>query len=164
MQANMPVNTDAHGRSLPAASPLLGRRLRLRYTGMKRIALALALVVQAVAHATLCNGVDRTLTEERKGQLSPVIASQMNIESAEILQSYKYAGWYIIYVNTHVSDEAFLFFGGDPLQNKYLTAWGGAAAVFEGPQIKRWVQKNAKGIPAKLASCFAWHVTKDRDL
>jgi hypothetical protein len=140
------------------------RRLALRYTAVKSVALALALFVPAVAHATPCDGVDRTLSDARKSQLAPVIARQMKIESADILQSYKYAGWYIIYVNTHVSDEAFLFFGGDPLQSKYLTAWGGAAAVFEGPQIRRWVFKNAKGIPTKLASCFAWHVTKDRDL
>jgi hypothetical protein len=108
--------------------------------------------------------VDRSLTGDRKSQLAPVIAKQLNAESAEILQSYRYRTWYIIYVNTQVSDEAFLFFSSDPTQSKYLTVWSGSAAVHEEPEIKQWVLNNAKGIPSKLAGCFAWHVTKARNL
>jgi hypothetical protein len=131
---------------------------------MKLATLALFVMFSCHAWATPCSGVDRTLTEKRKSELSPVIAKQLNIESAEILQSYQYRGWYIIYVGTHVSDEAFLFYKGDPTKSQYLTTWGGAAATNEEPEIKQWTLKNAKGIPSKLAGCFAWHVTKERDL
>ena len=131
---------------------------------MKRVALALCFMCSCHALATPCSGVERTLTQERKGELSPAVATQLNIESAEILQSYHYHGWFIIYVETHVSDEAFLFYKGDPAKSRYLTTWGGSATKYEGAEIERWVRKNAKGIPTKLAQCFAWHVTRDRDL
>lgn len=131
---------------------------------MKNITFAFLLAVSFSAWASPCTGVDRQLTEERKVELAPVIAKQLNIESAEILQSYRYRGWYIIYVNTHVSDEAFLFFKGDPIKSRYLTTWGGGATKYEGSEITRWVRAKAKGIPKKLAACFSWHVTRDRDL
>jgi hypothetical protein len=131
---------------------------------MKHLAFALLVAISCHAWATPCTGVDRQLTEERKAELAPVIVKQLNIESAEILQSYRYRGWYIIYVNTHVSDEAFLFYNGDPSNSRYLTTWGGGAARNEGPEITRWVRDNARGIPSKLAACFSWHVTRDRDL
>ena len=140
------------------------RPLTLRWASMKLLAFSLLSLVTCAVSASPCDGVDRSLTEDRKSQLAPVIAKQLNIESAAILQSYSYRGWYIIYVSTHVSDEAFLFFNVDPTQGKYLTTWGGGAAANEEPEIKQWVLKNAKGIPSKLAGCFAWHVTKDRDL
>ena len=114
--------------------------------------------------ATPCDGVDRSLSEVRKNQLAPVIAKQLNVKSVEILQSFSYRNWFIIYANTHVSDNPFLFFSGDPTLGKQLTVWSGAATVDEEPEINQWVLNNAKGIPSKLAGCFAWHVTKGRGL
>ena len=146
-------------RSLPARAAQLQR-----YAAMKYSLIALLWVAAFEVQGSPCSGVDRTLTEARKVQLAPLVARQMGITSAEILQSYKYQSWYIIYVNTHVSDEAFLFYPGDPSRTKYLTAWGGGAGVNEGPEVLQWLKRKAKGIPNKLASCFAWHVTKDRDL
>ncbi|UUZ53249.1 hypothetical protein LP419_30820 [Massilia sp. H-1] len=35
----------------------------------------------------------------------------------------------------------------------------GAASIFETTAIKDWVRKEAPGIPARLADCFARHVT-----
>ena len=66
-------------------------------------------------------------------------------------------------VDTHQSDEAFLFYARDPLTSHYITLWSGAAASNEEETIKDWTPKNAPNIPLKPASCFAWHVTKDRD-
>ena len=80
-----------------------------------------------------------------------------------MLQSFRVDGWSIIYVDTHQSDEAFLFYARDPLTSHYITLWSGAAASNEEETIKDWTLKNAPNIPLKLASCFAWHVTKDRD-
>lgn len=36
--------------------------------------------------------------------------------------------------------------------------------VFETTEIAKWVSSNVKGIPTRLAKCFAWHVTINRDL
>ncbi len=62
----------------------------------------------------------------------------------------------------YTSDEEFLFYSHDPLTSAPVTMWSGAAAYFEEHEIKIWTLRNAPGIPPKLASCFAWHVTKDR--
>jgi hypothetical protein len=39
----------------------------------------------------------------------------------------------------------------------------GAATKFEEASIRNWAEKNAPGIPKRLARCFAWYVTKDRN-
>jgi hypothetical protein len=44
-----------------------------------------------------------------------------------------------------------------------VTEWSGAATVFETSEIEQWILENAPGIPKRLASCFAWHVTLNRD-
>lgn len=161
---NLTLKRDAVNGVIFSSTFSAPRPLASRWASMKLLALCLLSFASCAASASPCDGVDRSLSANRKSQLAPVIAKQLNVESAEILQSYRYRGWYIIYVGTHVSDEAFLFFSGDPTQGKYLTTWGGGAAASEEPEIKQWVLKNAKGIPPKLAGCFAWHVTKDRDL
>ncbi|HEY4088227.1 MAG TPA: hypothetical protein VGM43_19980 [Bryobacteraceae bacterium] len=115
------------------------------------------------ANSSPCASVDRTLTEERKKALAPVIAKQLSVASVDVLQSFANGGWNIIYVDTHESDEAFVFFPGEPGAIHYLTLWGGAATENEEQEIKDWTTRNAPGIPRDLASCFAWHVTRDRD-
>jgi hypothetical protein len=109
-------------------------------------AAAVFTVYVSVAHAgSLCDGVDRSLTTEHRSAWAPEVAKQLSVSSVEVLQSFRLDGWNILYVDTHQSDEAFLFYARDPLTSHY------------------WALKNAPNIPLKLASCFAWHVTKDRD-
>ncbi len=110
-----------------------------------------------------CDKVSRALLSERKAVLAPEIAKQLNVKSVDVLQSFQLGSWQIIYVDTHESDEPFLFYSGDPLIRRYVTMWSGAACMDEEPEIRAWTLKNAPGIPRRLASCFAWHVTKSRD-
>lgn len=110
-----------------------------------------------------CGGVIRSLTDVRKAALAPAIAKQLHVPHVEVLQYFQAGTWDIIYVETHQSDEAFLFYAHDPLTSRYITLWSGAAMRNEEQSIKAWTIKNAPGIPVKLASCFAWHVTKSRD-
>ena len=110
-----------------------------------------------------CDTVSRDLPSERKAVLAPEIAKQLNVKSVDVLQSFKLGSWQIIYVNTHESDEPFLFYSGDPLKTRYVTMWSGAARMDEEQEIRAWTLKNAPGIPRRLASCFARHVTKSRD-
>ena len=79
------------------------------------------------------------------------------MSSVDVLQSFRNDGWYIVYVDTGVSDEAFLFYEHDPLTSDYVTLWAGTAQNNE--DIKNEVIKSAPGIPAKLAGCFAWYFT-----
>ena len=135
---------------------------------MKRLnrILGVAVFIAAASSAwaaSPCEGVNRSLTDERKAALAPEIAKQLGYKSVDVLQSFQTGTWSIIYVDTHESDETFLFYAHDPVKSRYITEWSGAAAIFEEHAIKRWTLKNAPGIPISLASCFAWHVTKDRD-
>ena len=121
-------------------------------------------VTSLAAYASPCDGIDRTLTDERKLELAPAIAKQIKVRSVDVLQAYRDDKWHIIYVNTHVTDNAFIFFKSDPLKSQYLVAWGGKARPDEEADIAKWIKTKAKGIPPRLAKCFAWHVTKDRDM
>jgi hypothetical protein len=112
--------------------------------------------------ATPCTGVDRRLTTQQKSAVAPEIAKQLKAKTVDVLQSYRAGGWSIFYVDTHDSDDAYVFYAGDPRRSRYITLWGGAAMEDEEQAIKAWTIKNAPGIPRNLASCFAWHVTKER--
>ena len=120
--------------------------------------------LSACASEPPCTSVSRNVTVERKEALSLAIAKQLGMPDVDALQSFRYGDWSIIYVDTHQSDEVFLFYARDPLTSHYVTTWSGGAARDEEESIRSWVVRNAPGIPAQLASCFAWHVTKDRDL
>lgn len=160
--------------------PAFGFRRRLTRTlGFMRNALAIVALSSCLAgaNANPCTGIDRTLTQEQKATYAPAIEGHLNkqlgpdvsqhiaISSTDVLQQFRLGQWRIVYVNTHVSDEPFLVYSSIPNQaQSYITAWAGAAATNEGPSIRSWLIKQAPGIPKKLAGCFAWHVTQDRDM
>lgn len=131
-----------------------------------RSALIVAFVVAALAAraATPCDGVDHSVTRERSAALASAIAKQENVPRVDVLQSFRFHGWSIIYVETYQSDEVFLFYAHDPLRSHTVTEWSGAARIDEGKMIEKWAEKNALGIPSKLAGCFAWYVTNNREL
>ena len=111
-----------------------------------------------------CDGVDRSLTSDQKAAWQPIVARQLKAPKSVVLQAFRFAGWSIVYVDTGVSDETFMFFKGDPHQNRYVTLWGGAAQIDEEKAMETWTRKNAPGVPSTLARCFAYHVTRDRDM
>lgn len=94
----------------------------------------------------------------------PAISKQLHLPKVAVRQSFRNNDWNIIYVETFVSDETFLFFSGDPLNNHYITKWSGGASPSEEEDIRGWVKKNLPNIPEKLADCFAYHVTHDHDM
>ena len=128
-----------------------------------RVILFVVLVITSFCVcASPCDSVDRVLTNKRKAVLVPAITKQLHVSSVDILQSFKFGAWTIIYVDTHEADEVYLFYAHNPLTSRYITMWSGAAAINEEQEIKDWTLKNAPGIPPQLANCFAWHVTKGR--
>jgi hypothetical protein len=106
--------------------------------------------------------VDRRLSDKSKAVWAPEIAKQLLTRKVDVLQSFRFNGWSIIYVDSHDADESFLFYSGDPIHSRYITEWSGAAAFNEEQSIRAWTLKNAPGIPPRLASCFAWYVVNDR--
>lgn len=131
---------------------------------MRALPIIFLLSTISVAHATPCDGIDRSLTPERRVALAPAIAKELSSRSLDVLQSFRSDSWSIIYVDTHEADRAFLFFDSNPLTGHYVTLWSGTARPTEEQEILNWATKYAPGIPSALARCFAWHVAKDRDL
>lgn len=115
--------------------------------------------------ATPCNGISRSLSSERKRELGLAIAKQEKLKRVDVYQSFSDTSWSIIYAGTRVSDNGYFFYSGNPLSAaRPITVWSGAATLLETSDIERWVLANVPGIPARLAKCFAWHVTLNRDL
>lgn len=123
-----------------------------------------AWLIAGAVNASPCTGVDRTLTGTQKYAWAPVIAKQLHVANVDVMQVFRDGDWRVIYVDTHVSDNGFLFYRNDPLHSTYINAWAGWATKDEEASIGQWVQQNVPGIPTHLAKCFAWHVTQDRDM
>jgi hypothetical protein len=110
-----------------------------------------------------CNGIDRRLGAARKSRLENAVAKEQNRKAVKVFESLSSNGWVILYTDASDGDEPYMFYSSDPLKGGHLvTIWSGAAAIFETSGIRKWVKDNAPGIPDKIASCFAWHVTLDR--
>jgi hypothetical protein len=134
-------------------------RLR-KYKKLLQVAAFIAVASSAWAAST-CTGVNRNLSDKRKVVLAPAIARQLKAGHVNVLQSLQSGGWSIFYVETHETDNVYVFYSHDPLTSRYVTLWGGMADSDEGPTVKAWIFKHAPGIPRNLASCFAWHVTHE---
>ena len=130
-----------------------------------RSLLSIALLLgSAVATASPCGSIKRDLSNSDKAEWSPAIARQLDVSNVTILQTFSLKDWIIVYIETPNSDPPFLFFHGAPDKTHYVTLWSGGAQHDEEASIRAWAIKNASGIPQDLAACFAWHVTKARDL
>jgi hypothetical protein len=126
---------------------------------MRTILTLLLLAAYSHASATSCDAVSRKLTDAQRVAWASVLANQLSVSSVSVSQSFTLADWHIVYVDTPNTDSAFLFFHGDPISTHFVTLWAGAARIQEEGSIKTWVVKNASGIPAPLATCFAWYVS-----
>lgn len=142
---------------------------KARITSVAQLALRNRDITQAQYQSTLkfldarpCVGIDRSLNKAMKAKLSGVLAKQAGVKKIELLESFRFNTWQILYLADGKSDEYFNFYAGDPLKSKSLGSWGGAATIFETSDIQTWAHDNIAGIPPELASCFAWHVTLDR--
>jgi hypothetical protein len=111
-----------------------------------------------------CDSVDRRLNSSEASKLRIELGHQLNVDNVEVLQSFKSLGWTILYVTPDNADPAFLFYSENPVNHHFLTLWSGGAKPDEEQVISSWIKESAKGIPDSLAQCFAWHVTKDRDM
>lgn len=114
--------------------------------------------------ATPCEGIDRDFSKKGKSRLANAIKKQLRLKAVDVLETFGSEGWSIVYVDTKISDEPYLLYSDDPIfARKPVTQWSGAAMIFETSAVERWVLDNAPGIPKRLAACFAWHVTLNRD-
>lgn len=128
-----------------------------------RIYLWILLMVSSVAIAhTPCDGINRDLrfSSEQIVSLKANIDRQASAEYIDIKNIFSEQGWSVLHIDSHNSDEAWLFFSGDIMTAHYVTLWSGAATIFEGPDLVAQFKKEAPGIPDHLARCLAWHIAE----
>lgn len=134
---------------------ILGEALRYKDITPKQYELSIAWV-----NSTPCDGVDRRLSDDRKAQLEIAIAKEQRREMVKVFESFNSDGWFILFTDASEGDEPYMFYSNDPVDGGHpVTLWSGAATIFETSEVEQWVKENAPGIPARVASCFAWHVT-----
>ena len=109
-----------------------------------------------------CDGIKKQISVERQKSLQTSVAKQLNASTVDLLAVFTSGEWSVLYVDTHQSDEVFLFYSADPANTAFLNMWSGAAIRNEAPAIEAWALKNAPGIPKALAGCFAWYATAGR--
>ena len=126
------------------------------------LAAAIAACCAGCAGASPCDGMRPTLSPADKAALAPALAKQLAARRVDVLDELRSGDWQIIYVDSHVADEAFLFYHGDPHTAHYITLWSGGAAPDEEASIRDWTTAHVPGIPTALTQCFAWHVTKEK--
>ena len=69
------------------------------------------------------NSIDRRLSDARKAVPAPAPAKQLHVATVDVLQSFTASPRSILYVDTHESDEYFLFFCGDLVSGRSITGW-----------------------------------------
>lgn len=99
--------------------------------------------------ASPCDSIDRSLTDKSRAEWAHVIEKQLHAKRVDVLQSFRFEGWSIIYVDSREADETFLFYSHSPLRNHYVTMWSGAARKNEYQSFRAWTRKNAPRIPSR---------------
>jgi hypothetical protein len=122
-------------------------------------AMAAALALLAPATPPPCAGVAASISAQRLNALAAPVAKQLHVARVDVLGSLGYGVWSILTVDSHVADQAYLFYAGDPATQSYVTLWSGAGRSDEEASIRSWVLAHAPGIPAPLAACFSYRVT-----
>lgn len=115
----------------------------------------------AFAEKNDCEGVMVEVTEARKQQYAPLVASAMNgrvkpsqMTFSAILES---GNWSAAYVSTPAADDGMMFFQTVNGKKRFREVWGGWAEPSERPELVAWAEK--LGAPVDMARCFAKTVT-----
>jgi hypothetical protein len=158
---------DRSAQQLPCWVPVPHRgpapRHCARCAPMRIQSLIIHALATGFANATPCDGIDRSLSKARKGELASALALQLHAENVRVLESLHFGSWYIIFAQPPASDAAHLIFSAEPTNSRYLALFAGAVRSDEGAEIQHSLGSNANGMPKKLANCFVWHLTVERD-
>ncbi|WP_119389214.1 hypothetical protein [Taklimakanibacter lacteus] len=133
-----------------------------RHAAIVAIGLAGLGAAPALAAGGACAGVKVEVTQARKGEYAPLVASAIGnrIKPAQvtfnaILES---GDWSAAYVSTPVSDDGVMFFQRVGGKKRLRDVWGGYAEASEKPELVSWARK--LGVPRNLARCFAQAMTE----
>jgi hypothetical protein len=96
---------------------------------------ALSFGVAAGANSP-CDGIEQQTSVERQMSLQTSVAKQLDVSAVGLRARFELSGWSVLYVDTHQSDEVFLFYSADPLSTPFLSMWSGAAMRAEAPALQ----------------------------
>ncbi|NGN45047.1 hypothetical protein G6N74_28735 [Mesorhizobium sp. CGMCC 1.15528] len=123
---------------------------------------ALIVPQHAALAASPCNGVDTTLTAQRKSDYANLVAKSLDqniIPSKVSIQGFMQSGtWTVVYAEVSVADPGYFFFDSSSGRPAFKDVWGGMADEGDGPEITKWAKK--LGANNAIASCFADTVTE----
>jgi hypothetical protein len=119
-------------------------------------------LTSAFAANSVCDGVKVEVTQARKSEYAPLVASAIKskvkpaqVKFSAIMES---GAWSAAYVSTPVSDDGVMFFQTVNGKKQFRDVWGGYAQPSEKPELVSWAKK--LGAPQDLARCFAQTVTE----
>jgi len=140
-------------------SDLIHRNARIATISLTGLGIAL---MPAFAAKSDCDGVKVEVTNARKQEYAPLVASAITkkVKPAEVkfLAILESRNWSAAYVATPVSDDGVMFFQTVNGKKQFREVWGGYADPSEKPELASWAEK--LGAPQDLARCFAKTVTE----
>ncbi len=143
------------------ANGLSRRSVQLVMAGLAGLAGIAITLTPVFAANSVCDGVKVDVTEARKQEYAPLIASALNnkVETAQlkfgaIMES---GDWSAVYISTPVTDDGMMFFQTANREKQFREVWGGYADPSEKPELVAWAMN--LGAPRDLARCFAEVVT-----
>ncbi len=145
---------------MPEFNGILRRRpAKLIMTGLAGLGITLT---PAVAAKSDCDGVKLEVTNARKHEYAPLVASAMEnkvkpaqVEFISIMES---GTWSAAYISTPIADDGVMFFQTVNGKKQFRDVWGGFAEPSEKPELVTWAEK--LGAPKQLAKCFAETLTE----
>ncbi len=113
----------------------------------------------AFAAPDACDGVERGPQGEAGAEVTRTLARQLDATDVKIVQSYRSDIWNLLAIEAD-SERTYLVYAGDPVKTAFIASWAGASSGDSDKAVRAWVLRSAPSMPAKLADCFAWSVTK----
>jgi hypothetical protein len=129
-----------------------------RYEVRSVLAAVLVLCSSSAYSAAPCDSLRKRLGNDKLQAYALTSEKQLGVAHIDLLDAFKYRDWFMLYEETHVSDNVILLYYKDD----FVFAWSGAARLGEDDKLEDEIRRNAPGIPSKLARCFSWYVTKGR--
>lgn len=128
-----------------------------RAVGRLGILAWLGWVCSASSHP--CDPFIRTLDATQHSRLTHALERDLSPARVTVLATFAQRDWQLVYIRTDRSDNAYVFYRGDPQAHRLTTLWAGVASPSERMALFKSITMAARGVPTALARCFVWQAT-----
>lgn len=152
----LPVLTD---ETKPLFVQLLGEARDVRYITQQQYDETLHWL-----DARPCDGLERSVPDAKRRQLEAAMSDHLKRGEVRVRAVLAIDGWYAVSPRALRGVVAPYYFFGDAKDRGRapVAEWYGPTAIYKTSERAQWVMNNAKGIPDRLANCFAWSVSFDK--